>query len=322
MSSIIVKSSTYKTESNTFNIDQDIFLTKMKVNEKQGKSVGILNKNSRKQLYINVPEMMTWGVSKFVDPDGKKDDTFSVNLQFPKKDEMSGEVSNFFNLMQDLENKLIKHVIDNSKEFTGKQMSEEVVMSKWTPILKYPKDLENKPDAAPVVRVKLPVYDGKAGFELWDSERNMIVNKTDYLDGGTIDENCIRKHATVKSIIKFSGIWFVGGNISATISLHQGIVNQPDFLEDGVCHIDDDEEGGEYKSKGSKTQTYDTDDEQEPSTEKMDVEESNDEQEENGEQEDGEQEDGEQEDPESEPEPEPEPLPEPVKKSRKRQPKA
>ena len=43
-----------------FDVAKDILYTKPKVNSQGGKSIGILNSNSKKGLYISTPLMLTW----------------------------------------------------------------------------------------------------------------------------------------------------------------------------------------------------------------------------------------------------------------------
>ena len=63
----------------TFNANNDYIYTKPKVNASGGKSIGILNKETMKGLYISTPLMLTWGVNSFTDENNNPDLTITIN---------------------------------------------------------------------------------------------------------------------------------------------------------------------------------------------------------------------------------------------------
>ena len=64
-----------------FDVAKDILYTKPKVNPQGGKSIGILNSNSKKGLYISTPLMLTWGINEN-DFEGKGNVKYDMALQF------------------------------------------------------------------------------------------------------------------------------------------------------------------------------------------------------------------------------------------------
>ena len=55
--------------------------TKAKLNSNGRKSIGILNSDNKKSLYLSTPLMLTWGVNEYVDEKtGNK--TYDMALQF------------------------------------------------------------------------------------------------------------------------------------------------------------------------------------------------------------------------------------------------
>ena len=55
-----------------------------KVNDKGGKSINVISKQTNRSLHISTPLMMTWGINDFVDEKtGEADGKFSVSLNFP-----------------------------------------------------------------------------------------------------------------------------------------------------------------------------------------------------------------------------------------------
>ena len=123
-----------------FNAESDYTYTKPKVNPQGGKSIGVLNAESKKGLYISTPLMMTWGVNDFTDEKtGRK--TYDMSLQFPKEEYNSASIQTFLDNMKTLEAKFKADAVKNCRDWMNKaKMSSEVVDALWTPMLKYPKD--------------------------------------------------------------------------------------------------------------------------------------------------------------------------------------
>ena len=139
-----------------FDATNDFMYTKPKVNQSGGKSVGILNSNTKKGLYMSTPLMLTWGINEYVDEaSGKR--TYDMLLQFPKDEYNTAELDNFLKNLKEFENKLKKDAIKNSKEWMNKaKMSDEVIDALWTPMLKYPKNPDTGDfdyDRPPTLRV-------------------------------------------------------------------------------------------------------------------------------------------------------------------------
>ena len=123
-----------------FDANVDVMYTKSKVNPNGRKSVGILNKHTKKSLYLSTPTMLTWGVNEYVD-DKSGAKTYDLALQFPNEEYSNEEVDKFLKNMQTLEEKLKKDAIENSKDWLNKaKLTEDTVDALWSPMLKYPKD--------------------------------------------------------------------------------------------------------------------------------------------------------------------------------------
>jgi hypothetical protein len=54
-----------------------------KVNDKGGKSINVLSKQTNRSLHITTPLMMTWGISDFIDDKGESDGKYQISLNFP-----------------------------------------------------------------------------------------------------------------------------------------------------------------------------------------------------------------------------------------------
>ena len=83
----------------TFNAENDYTYTKPKINASGGKSIGIMNKETMKGLYLSTPLMLTWGVNEFLDEkSGRK--TYDMSLQFPKDEYNTPAVQSFLENMR------------------------------------------------------------------------------------------------------------------------------------------------------------------------------------------------------------------------------
>ena len=260
----------------TFSMKSDVIFTKLKVAPKGNKSVGILGSNTKKPILIQTPLMMTWGVEEYENEN--QPTSYSINLQFPRVEDSNKPIDAFLSMIQQFEQAVIIHVSENSMEFFGKKLSDEVIRDKWKPILKYPKNTETGEadmERMPSMRMKLPIWEGKPGFDIYDIEDNILVSS----DNGRTADEFVQKGCHMASIIKCGGIWAAGGNFGVTWRLYQGKVKPTESLESGVCHISlsDDElnnkityyvdDNTDDNSDGNNKQItkYDTDEDVDPS---------------------------------------------------------
>lgn len=214
-----------------------ISYTKPKINKSGGKSVGILNNESKKTLHLSTPLMTTWGVNEN-DYDGKK--SYDMSLQFPRdQDANSGpDVAAFLDNMKAFEAKIKADAVKNSKDWLGKaKMNEDVVEALFTPILKYPKDQSTgEPDYSrtPTLRVKLPFWDGNFNVEIYNMDRDMIFPSEE----GYTPVELIQKLQNVALVIQCGGLWFANGKFGVTWKLVQAVV-QPKvaILGNKTCHV-------------------------------------------------------------------------------------
>ena len=82
------------------NVASDYIYTKAKVNSNGRKSIGILNNESKKSLYISTPLMLTWGVNTYNDEKTGEVQSYDFALQFPNDEYNNPECSAFLKNMQ------------------------------------------------------------------------------------------------------------------------------------------------------------------------------------------------------------------------------
>ena len=214
-----------------------IAYTKPKINKSGGKSVGILNTESKKTLHVSTPLMTTWGVNEN-DFDGKK--SYDMSLQFPREQDnnFNDEVSAFLENMKAFEAKIKADAVKNSKDWLGKaKMTTDVVDALFTPILKYPKDQstgEADYTRTPTLRVKIPYWDDNFNVEIFNMDRELIFPSED----GFTPVDLIQKLQNVALVIQCGGLWFANGKFGVTWKLVQAVV-QPKIaiLGNKTCHV-------------------------------------------------------------------------------------
>ena len=269
MTSMIVSAS-------DFNI-KNIVYTNPKTNSVGGKSIGILNSAVKKSLYINTHMLLTYGASFFdpKDKDGssKKDNTvpkYDMSLQLPRDEFATNETREFLKLMKELDDKILADAFKNSVEWFGKKRSEEAIKDSYRSILKYPlvKDGERKGEAdttrAPTIKVKLPMWEGKYTFKVFDSQQNNALVFPD--EEGSTPEEFIPKGCEVCCVIQCGGVYVADGKFGVTWKLYQASVKKPEKLEDNKCYVKmiDSSMESEAPTKPKVKQTlYDSDGEEE-----------------------------------------------------------
>jgi len=218
-----------------FTPSDDMLYTKVKVNSVGGKSIGIINSNTKRSLMVSTPIMLNWGVNVFENPNGN---SYSISLQFPREEFATPATNDLLNMIKNMETKILDDAVENSKDWFGKSQSREVVEAFWNPILKYPKNPETQePDTtrAPTLKVKLPMWDGEYKFELFDMANNLLIPNED----GRSPDMVIQKASNIACVIQCGGVWMANGNFGVSWKLFQAKYKENVQLEvgKGVCHV-------------------------------------------------------------------------------------
>ena len=243
-------------QGTNLNVENDFAYTKVKLNNGR-KSVGILNKENMKQLYLSTPLMLSWGVNEYVD-DKSGAKTYDMALQFdPQK---STSQQKFLAAMKTMEDKVKDDAVTNAKKWFGKKMSREVVDALMYPMLKYRKDkATGEPDytANPTMKLKVPFWEGRFNVEIYGMDRKALYlppkygkgaegNKAPGQDATSTPMEFVPKASHVKGLIRCNGMWFAGGKCGVTWQLVQIQVRPPTRLVgSGNCHIMDDSDDDE-----------------------------------------------------------------------------
>jgi hypothetical protein len=219
---------------------QNIRYSAPKANASGGKSASIINKSTNGGLRVSTPLMLTWGASDFVDEKtGKGNGKYELSLQFPSDEYKNDDTNAFLRNLQALESRIKADALVNSKEWFGKvHKNAEVVDALWTPMLKYSKDKatgEADLTKAPVLRVKVPTWEGVWKCEIYDEDSNRLFPNT--INPVVSPLDFLQKGTNIAVLIQCGGLWFANGKFGVTWKLVQAIVQKPKASLSGTCFI-------------------------------------------------------------------------------------
>ena len=205
-----------------------------------GKSVNILNKSTNTGIRMLAPLLLTWGASDFVDAStGKGNGKYEMSLQFPSSEYKTPDADAFLSTMQNFENKIKADALTHSKEWFGKvHKNAEVINALWTPMLKYSRDkFTGEPDLtkSPILRVKLPLWEGVWKCEIYDEDNNKLFPNTANPCVTPLD--FIQKGINVAVLLQCGGLWMANGKFGVTWKLLQAVVQKPRASLTGQCFI-------------------------------------------------------------------------------------
>jgi len=144
-----------------------VILSKMKKNKNGGKTVYI-NAPENKKLYIQLPFMRSpFGLSAFTDEATNKT-SYSLDLSFDTDNEQANDL---MEKLKQLDERIVKTVADNSKEWLGKSYNIEVIKEAlYKPLVRPGKD-----DYPSTMKLKLMTKpSGEFIAEAYDSSHKSI----------------------------------------------------------------------------------------------------------------------------------------------------
>jgi len=222
--------------TNDFDVTKDFKYVKPKINRSGGKSVGIINSETNKALYLTTPLMLSWGVQEN-DYEGSGKKSYDMSLQFPNDSYETPETKKFLDSMVAFQEKLKADAVENTKEWLGKgKITPEVVDALFSPVLRYPKDQSTgEPDLtrAPTLKIKLDYWEEAFNCEIYDVDHKPLFPTS---EGDVTPMDLIPKATNVAVVIRCGGIWFANGKFGCTWRLIQAMVKPKESLK-GRCFI-------------------------------------------------------------------------------------
>jgi hypothetical protein len=209
-----------------------------KVNERGGKSINLISKQTNRSLCFSTPLMMTWGIADFVDDKGESDGKFSMSLNFPNSEYATAATTSFLQKLKDFENQILDDAVTHSEIWWGESMSREVAKHTFFPFLKYSKNKDTKKidlTKSPSIRAKVPNYDGRWAVEIYDTKSNLIFPCS---DANLTPVDFIPKQSQVACVLQCGGLWIGGKGWGLTWKLIQCVVKPREVVSVfGKCHI-------------------------------------------------------------------------------------
>lgn len=206
-----------------FNPDAVGFSALKKNNNNAGKSV-FINLADNKRVLMQFPVMKApFGFSTFTD-DATGKVSYSLPLSF---DRNSPEATELKEKLSALDDKVIKTVETNSKEWLGKKYNAVVMRDAlYKFIVSQPKDEQYDP----TIKIKvMGKQDGTFIPKFYDSNRN------------NVSPDIIEKGQRVVCIVSISSIWFVDNRFGVGIRLEQCLIKESDKLPAFAFRDQDDE---------------------------------------------------------------------------------
>lgn len=239
-----------------------------KVNEKGGKSINVISKQTSRSLHISTPLMMTWGIADFIDDKGESDGKFSISLNFPNDEYKTTATTAFLDKLKAFENQILDDAVANSELWWGEQMSRDICKHTFFPFLKYSKNKDTKKfdyTKPPSIRAKVPCYNDKWAVELYDTKSNLIFPSEDPTQ---TPPDFVPKLSNIACVLQCGGIWIGGKGWGLTWKMIQGVV-KPKITDSiyGKCHINlssEDKEALESQPVVAAAAAVDEDDVEEP----------------------------------------------------------
>jgi hypothetical protein len=210
-----------------------------KINERGGKSISLVSKQTNRALCFSTPLMMTWGISDFVDSaTGESDGKYTLSLNFPNDEYATAATNKFLEKLKAFENQIIDDAVAHSEVWWGQEMSREIVKFNFFSFLKYSKNKDTKKTdftKPPSIRAKVPHYDNKWAVEIYDTKSNLIFP----CDNEHVTPmDLIPKLSSVACVLQCGGLWIGGKGWGLTWKLIQCVVKPKEVVSVyGKCHI-------------------------------------------------------------------------------------
>ena len=209
-----------------------------KINDRGGKSINLISKQTNRSLHISTPLLMTWGISDYIDEKGESDGKYSISLTFPNSEYENAATKEFLQKLKDFENQILDDAVKNSELWWGEEMSRELCKHTFFPFLKYSKNKDTKKidtSKPPSIRAKVPYYNEKWAVELYDTQSNLIFPCD---DPTRIPPDFVPKMSNIACVLQCGGIWIGGKGWGLTWKMVQGVVKPREIVSVyGKCHI-------------------------------------------------------------------------------------
>ena len=236
-------------KSHSLNFD-NISISDMRVNDNGGKSVYLNYENGIFKMQTPVMQM-PYNMGVYDKGDYPK---YSIDVAFRDLDS-DYRIRGFHENMNQLEKFILETALKNSKKWFAKtHKSLDVLSALFTPLVKKSIDRETgEPDGryADTMKFKLPVRDGRPGFDITDFEDKPLKDAE--------LASMLTKESKVQAILRCGGIWIIAGKFGCTWTVEKLRVESSGAGGNNISFIDDDEDS-QNESEEEVEDTSDEDD--------------------------------------------------------------
>lgn len=192
---------------------------------KKGSKMVLLGYPGKRRICIQTPTVsLPFGINKPYQ-EGGDIQSHSLDISFKGYDS-NPAIATFLSKMEQLDDILLNHAVQESPTWFGKPLSRDIVQEFFRPLVRAPKD----PNYAATMKIKIPVLNGHPNCVFFDEERNQVPMET------------ITKGTTARFLVELSGVWFVNKHFGLSWRLVQcAIASRPSRI-DGFGFVEDDAE--------------------------------------------------------------------------------
>lgn len=142
---------------------------------------------------------------------------YSLDLSLNGFNEDSSPVNQYFEMLQSLDEYVIKTAVSKSEEWFGKKKSEEVIRDMYKSAVKMPRD-ESK-GYAPTQKIKLRKnQNGEFETKFYNPKGKLYTN--------TPIEDLLPKRAQVTVLLQCAGLWFTAAGFGVTWRAQQVVIHK------------------------------------------------------------------------------------------------
>jgi hypothetical protein len=217
-----------------------------KTTDKGGKAITVISTQTKRNLHISTPLMMTWGIGDWMDEKGESNGRYSMALNFPNEEYNTPQTDEFLRKIKEFENLILQKAVENSELWWGTPMSLELCKHTFFPFVKVGKNKETKkPDPSKTsISAKIPLYNGKWGIQIYDckkveNEPKPKMNLIFPCDNDNLTPiDFVPKFSQVACVLQCGGIWITGKGWGLTWRAIQCIVKPREVVSIyDRCHI-------------------------------------------------------------------------------------
>lgn len=226
-------------DGTTFDLSRITYLN-VKTSKMGGKTIGMIDRETKKPIYISTPLLYGWGMQKVVIKDKNGEiqpqtgpDKYSFAIQCPTEAENPDGFA-FFEKIKEFEQKILQDAFNHSTEWFGKpHKSIDATEALLNRMLYYPKGDATR---APTFKVTVPVWENACKSEIYDMDGIKL-----FPANGVNDPESMLAHiprGDILTILQCGGIYIINGKFGVTWKLTQAVVSKPkETVVTGICHI-------------------------------------------------------------------------------------